>query len=867
MSSKLSKKFLRISLVLVMISGNIFINALAAEEASLKFSFNPKLHTVTVSGKVTDRENGQAIPNVSVRGHIVIWRFKGPDFFDKCPYQKTTTDSEGMYSLQFVTPLTQAGPWKGKDGICVYVSASGYETKPQYVRPKVTPERVDFHNVDFALQPGSLIKGFAINDNNEAISGVRVRALNNQNGDWNYFGALGQAFTDEHGYLEIRVSKKLLGSFPWIRIDKAGYGCGFFLDFSYDELNTFQVPRGGKLVGNVVDNHGKGIPNCEVSVRDFRGQIDVAITDENGRYILEGVPGKPSVINFRREWSNRVGSSAATGAKAYVTVYAKLDPEMNLSKVPHYQITPVEGETITAPDLVVERHTSVSGMVIAGETVSPSGLTVVLDGDWASSVLTDGSGSFYFPSVTSGRHHATVYLPHNARGDRYIGNAEIQVEIGKPLQDIKIHLEEMTEVRVQFIDSDGNPLEGMLAQATWSENVDGSHIDGTKSDSQGWAVIYLYPDEVQYIRGLDPSKNLVTESFEEIRPQSAKLINGVRIVMIPTGSIKGRLLNEDHQPLEDPVNYLVDFSDGTREYGDLKTDRKGLFEIKKIKPGVATFHLRHPFLASANLSEQPFEIKSAESKDLGDVVVSFHTAAVEGYLLRENGQPFADKAALVKIDYADGRGKYRRVKPDSSGYFQIERLRPGTANLSIRAESFLYTDVLKHFEIKQDETNNLGVISLIGGIDEEKTLQDKHARVLENPEEIIEAARRLFEDIRDTDYDHILEYYVNGRWKKDGWKKFPLIGYYQVQTNWPGFALWCCKTFRENPIVEIELGEVFPNQNAILDKKSLPTVPYKLTLRDGIILEGELPFKFSFSGLEPHWHGLMGIDWHLQNKP
>jgi hypothetical protein len=850
----------------LLIVPTVLINTATASEKEgvhLKFSLEAKPVTVTVSGQVTDKNSGEPIANALVRGHVVIWKHKGPDLFDKCPYQQTTTDSGGSYSLRFVAPLTVAGRWKGKDGICIYVSAPGYATQPQYVRPKVTPEKTKFPSVDFALESGSLVKGFAFNDNNEPIADARVRALNNHNGDWNYFGALGQAFTDEHGYFEVWISKKLLGSFPWIRIDKVDYGCGFFLDFSYDELNTFQVPRGGKIVGNVVDNDGEGIPNCEVSVRDFRGQIDATKTDEDGRYVLEGVPGKPSVIDFRREWSNRVGRSAATDAEAHVKVYAKLDSEMDLDKVPHYQITPVEGETITAPALVVECYTTIAGKLIGGETVSPAGLTVVLDGDWENSVFTDASGGFSFSSVAAGKHHITAYLSHNARGDRGIGNAEVQVEAGKPLQDIKMYLEEMAEIRVQFLDSDGNPLEGVLAKATWTKDVDGPHIDGTRSDNQGWAVIYLYPDEAQYIHGHDPSKNLVTESIEEITPEQANLVNDVWILMMSTGSIKGRLLNEDHQPLEDTVNYLIDFADGTREYGNIKADRNGFFEIKKIKPGIATFQLRHPFLASTILSEQPLEIKSTESKDVGNIVVSFHTAAVKGRLLRGNGRPFTDRVVLFKVNYSDGTEEYRGTKPDSGGYFQIDRFRPGIANLSIRAESMLYTNILEHFEIKENETNDLGVVSLIGGIDEEEILRDKHAHALEDPGEIIKAAQRLFEGIGDADYDQILKYYVNGRWKKDAWKKFPPHGYYMVSSDWPSFALWCCRTFKENPIIEIELGEVFPNERVILRKKNLPTVPYKLTLKDGTVLSGNLPFEFNFDGWVPHWHGLSGIDWHL----
>ncbi|HUW81205.1 MAG TPA: M56 family metallopeptidase [Phycisphaerae bacterium] len=130
--------------------------------------------------------------------------------------------------------------------------------------------------------------------------------------------------------------------------------------------------------------------------------------------------------------------------------------------------------------------------------------------------------------------------------------------------------------------------------------------------------------------------------------------------------------------------------------------------------------------------------------------------------------------------------------------------------------------------------------------------------------DIRRSAVALFEKIRSADYEWFLEHYdaQSGRWWEDAWQKFPACGYYMVGGDWPSFVLWMCKSFHENPIAAIEVGQMFRGKQRILDRVGWPTVPYKLTLKDGTVLEGSLAFEFNFDGDMPHWHGMEGIDWH-----
>ena len=142
-----------------------------------------------------------------------------------------------------------------------------------------------------------------------------------------------------------------------------------------------------------------------------------------------------------------------------------------------------------------------------------------------------------------------------------------------------------------------------------------------------------------------------------------------------------------------------------------------------------------------------------------------------------------------------------------------------------------------------------------GGSDWKKTIRDEKHTYIE-PKEIVKAAEQFFDKIRNANYDYFLD--SRGRFEMLKWQKFPIVGYYQARTRLNELVRWICETFKRNPIMTIELGKVY------IDKKK-PTIPYKLTLKDGTLLEGNLPFEYMVDEGRPRWHGVGGIDWHLQN--
>ena len=134
---------------------------------------------------------------------------------------------------------------------------------------------------------------------------------------------------------------------------------------------------------------------------------------------------------------------------------------------------------------------------------------------------------------------------------------------------------------------------------------------------------------------------------------------------------------------------------------------------------------------------------------------------------------------------------------------------------------------------------------------------DKYEEALTHPELIVRMAKTLFEAIRGADYD----YFLNSA-KPDVWKEFPPpLGEadYMVHTDYPSWVAWVCTTFRRNPIVRVELGEVFEGEYG------RPTIPYRLALKDGAILSGDLPFMYYWLRGRDDWTAMEGLDWHLRD--
>jgi len=704
-----------IALALAVGSINLIGTARAADRGmEIRFSLAPDPVTVTASGIVIDKQTGEPIIGALVRAHINAHHFQGPDSFERYPQGRTLTDHAGRYTLTLETPLAVSGPWKGKDGLCIYASAAGYETSPRYIRPNITPETTTFANCDFALSAGRRLSGILLDPKGRPVTEARVRVQNGANGDWNFFGALGQTITNERGQFELWVAsapKESLGQDPWLTILKPGEGVLFVWDIlEKDDLGTLTLPPCGTIGGRVVDGQGAPIAGCEVSVRGFPCQLIAETrTDAEGKYVLHGVPGEPSIVDF---YTRKNGHF--TDAQGKVQVSARVDAQTDLKDAANYTLRAQDNLTVIADDLVIAEDSGVSGRLLAtAGSLGLGGLMVRLDNSWDMMVEADIEGNFHFARVAPGEHKLTAYLPYNLRYDRGIGRITITAVPGVPLTDVKIPLEALAEQRVQFLDADGNPLPGITAGATWSLDG-GAWTEGTVSDTDGWAVLYLYSGESQYVKGRDRSERFVTEAVSEIKPTAGAIMAPVQIVMVEAATLTGQLLDEQRAPLANQqLTCHLAYADETDTKHRVATDEDGYFTLRQIVPGVVELAVEKESLVYENVVGRVFEIEPSQTLELGPILLAGgvdKTVAMERFFDQAVLDPTELRTAAMRLLEAVRTADYTNAD-------QWDRS-PGAWKDFIDLEYCVYTDypawvkwVCSHLKTNPIETIELGSVS------------------------------------------------------------------------------------------------------------------------------------------------------------
>jgi len=657
--------------------------------------------TITVSGKITDARTKAPIPGALVRGHVFVGRYwRGSEGMAQMPRQAARSDDRGAYVLRFVTPLTTSGPSAHKDTVCIDAGADGYETRPLYVPGNVSPHHAEFRGVDLALNPGKLLRGKLIDEQGKPIVGALIRIQNGWNGDWTYFDSLGATKSGANGSFQTWIStdiENVISAAPWLRIAKDDYGTAFVWDLlRKDDLGTVTMPRGGTIVGRVVDAQKKPVPNCEVYAYDsWPTRLAAARTDAQGQYQLKGVPGDRVLKEFYR----RKHLQTPNPEWLKVTICARANPSLSLADVPRYMIKAKDGATVTGPDLVIGREVSVSGKLLPGKnTFALRGIPVRLDHDWDIMVQADAEGSFRFPNVAPGKHQLTAYFPTNLRGDQGIGRTEVQVKVGEPLSGVQLPLETLAEVRVQFVDAAGAPLEGITAGATWTKNGNGFWTEGTDSDKDGWANLYLYPikenllqsfarafggggGQVQYVRGFDHgTSQLQSEGFREVLPVVGKPISDLRITMVPASTIRGRISGE-RLPATNSKTRLIcrlDYADGASVTLPITVGAEGKFELEHLEPGVAKLSFSTLPRESAATLSQAIELKPGQVTELELVSLkTLPTFKVSGRLL---ASPTFSSLKGFKIRL-DPREWQPMIATDAQGRFVLPKVEPGPHRL------------------------------------------------------------------------------------------------------------------------------------------------------------------------------------------
>ncbi|MCG8696530.1 MAG: carboxypeptidase regulatory-like domain-containing protein, partial [Bacteroidales bacterium] len=379
------------------------------------------------------------------------------------------------------------------------------------------------------------------------------------------------------------------------------------------------------VTGQIYDAHGEPLPGCEVSARAWPCDlITETTTDGQGTYTLHGIPSATALRDFYQRKNGR-----AEASRGNVKIHARLDKDQPLHNTVNYQIKPQEGTTHTGLDLTVGQALTtegksigkVTGKVTGNTLYSHSGLKIRLDNNWGQMVETDLQGRFAFPHVATGSHRLTAYLPHNLRYDRGIGQTNIEVSTDQALENITIPLENLAQCRVQYLDMNGNPLAGITAGATWSKTGHGGWTEGTVSDAQGWAVLYLYPGQTQHIRGYFKEGSLVTEMPVAIKPNTGQILDTIQIVMVPAATLTGTLLSGTNPLRQTAIECLLSYTNGYETRQQTVTNDEGEFQIQHVSPGIFSLTVKTEQQTYQDLLPQKQEAAPGQAVNLGPLTL------------------------------------------------------------------------------------------------------------------------------------------------------------------------------------------------------------------------------------------------------
>ena len=202
-----------------------------------------------------------------------------------------------------------------------------------------------------------------------------------------------------------------------------------------------------------------------------------------------------------------------------------------------FEIGPGQSKDIGEIALKKIKFYKVSGKLLPSPTfTSLKGLKIRLGlREWSPMLSTDAEGRFVLPDVPAGEHRLTAYLPFNCRTDAGVGHVNVEVKDGN-LENIQLQLETLATIHMRIVDEEGNPIEGISAAAWWTKNHSGVFTEGTKSNKQGRATLYLYPDQVQYVGAHDWAGKYRLESDKEFNLKPGEVIQDLTVTMMSTGS-------------------------------------------------------------------------------------------------------------------------------------------------------------------------------------------------------------------------------------------------------------------------------------------------------------------------------------------
>ena len=397
----------------------------------------------------------------------------------------------------------------------------------------------------------------------------------------------------------------------------------------------------GTIQGRVTDDQGKGVAGLEVVAMDARQEgVARCISGSNGEYEFLALPAGEYRIYVTILGEGTTGLMGPSTAGDWLGQWAIGKDYFNSAD--SYSVA--AGKRTVVPDIRLVHGASLSGRVIGWrqEAMPSVNIRVFLENESmpVAETASDVTGSYRFERLPPGAYRI-FFQPDDKgpyfqcwypQGGSIAKAAAVPLTAGQKLRLPDQVLVACGEIEGRVTGEDGMAVEGVRVQV---KNLKDDYVDSVLTDAGGvFRFQRLFPARYKLHFEADEKDNYYSrwypaaDSFAaatELNVESGKTIDGLHIRLKTGGCIRGRITDENGQPLAKvEVNALGE--DQNQAFGTL-SDAHGNFVLNRLTAGKYKVFFRTTYYTPEFLSQW---YGGQEQQDKADAVAVAPQQTVSG---------------------------------------------------------------------------------------------------------------------------------------------------------------------------------------------------------------------------------------------
>lgn len=626
---------------------------------------------------------------------------------------RTRTDRQGQFLFEKVKlPATR---WLRKEAfpLDVIVMAKGYALAWTHL-----PAPAAKFDLSFTLQPESTIQGRLVDQNNEPISNVRVRALQLMaltagprpaHSSDDLLDLAAATFLDlEFSAVPLAAETDTDGRFvlrnlpPQVRVNlliaddrilpKEVYAATTekpqpqLVDYVaehggakptlrketvHSNKFTLALEAGTHFHGTIVfEDTGKPAVGVRVSSSSSSSKPSVE-ADANGRFSIRQLP-------LRKYWA-RIYPPENTDYLGKTVAFELTDEKRSVNATVKLR----RGVAITGKVVDEETGTGIPGVTIYHVPSTPKGQS------WTTESKADGSfrimaapgkGQLIVPSGVAGYVAGDLSPVQSIHDVDSRFKRAIEIKEGQPVKGVTFALGRGFVISGRVLDPQGKPLSGARIHTRVPVGPSGYRPEEASSDKEGKFVLagLKAGEEYMLICSNKPHTLAAVLTVPAAAADTKKM--EVQVRLLPTAALSGRIVDEDNKPVAGATARV--YTARTRTMWEVSasalTDVHGKFKVTRVVPG-AEASIDAWAEGYSSVSSHRLKPESGKDHAVPDITLIKMDETVAGLIVDQGGKPVPGVQVYATSEHPlRPQVARRRPTTDSDGRFRITGLPRGT---------------------------------------------------------------------------------------------------------------------------------------------------------------------------------------------